>query len=48
MKDNPDIRQNIDTELRKVLGLVKPDPAAAPPAESPAPVAAAKSVPARK
>jgi len=32
MKDNPDVRQNLDTELRKVLGLVKPDaaPAAAP------------------
>jgi recombination protein RecA len=24
LKDNPDIRQNIDTELRKTLGLIKP------------------------
>jgi recombination protein RecA len=42
LKDNADIRQGLDTELRKTLGLVKPDPAA-PPAESPAPVAAAKA-----
>jgi recombination protein RecA len=27
LKDNPDIRQNIDTELRKTLGLIKPEPA---------------------
>jgi recombination protein RecA len=26
LKDNPDIRQSIDTELRKVLGLIKPEP----------------------
>ena len=26
LKDNPDIRQTIDTELRKVLGLIKPEP----------------------
>jgi recombination protein RecA len=40
LKDNGDIRQNIDTELRKALGLVKPDAAVATaePAE-PAPVA---------
>ena len=25
LKDNPDIRQNIDTELRKTLGLIKPE-----------------------
>ena len=25
LKDNPDIRQTIDTELRKALGLIKPD-----------------------
>ena len=47
LKDNVDIRQNLDTELRKTLGLVKADPTAAP-AESPVPVAAGKAVPARK
>ena len=35
LKDNPDIRQSIDLELRKVLGLVKPEPQAAA-AEAPA------------
>jgi recombination protein RecA len=32
LKDNPDIRRTIDTELRKALGLIKPDgaPVAAP------------------
>jgi recombination protein RecA len=44
MKDNPDVRQNLDTELRKVLGLVRSDappaPAGAPPV--PEPVVAAK------
>jgi recombination protein RecA len=37
LKDNPDIRQQVDTQLRKVLGLVKKDPEvqATPP---PAPV----------
>ena len=39
MKDNPDIRQTIDTELRKTLGLIKPDPPA-PVAPEPAPPAA--------
>ena len=43
LKDNNDIRQSIDTELRKALGLVKPEPAAAPP-----PVETAKAVPAGK
>jgi recombination protein RecA len=49
LKDNPDIRQGLDTELRKTLGLglVKPDPAA-PPAESPVPVAAGKAAATRK
>jgi recombination protein RecA len=37
LKDNADIRQTIDTELRKMLGLVKPDPAAVAAAEAPAP-----------
>jgi len=48
LKDNPDVRQNLDTELRKALGLVKPD--AAPPAVSPAPepAAAGKAAPSRR
>src|SRR6516165_799293 len=29
LKDNPDIRQGLDTELRKALGLLKPEPAPA-------------------
>src|SRR5205809_1909974 len=46
LKDNPDIRQKIDTELRKLLGLVKPEPvpqeaATAAAAAKPAPVATA-------
>jgi recombination protein RecA len=47
LKDNADIRVTIDTELRKTLGLVRPDPGAAT-AESPVPVAAGKSAPLRK
>ena len=47
LKDNPDIRQSIDTELRKVLGLVKPEPAAAA-AEAPPPSPAPKPALARK
>jgi recombination protein RecA len=51
LKDNPDIRQAIDTELRKALGLIKPEPVptealSAPPA-SPT-NAAAKPAPARR
>jgi recombination protein RecA len=30
LKDNPDIRQTVDTEVRKVLGLTKPDASAEP------------------
>jgi recombination protein RecA len=47
LKDNPDMRQAVDTELRKLLGLIKPDaiPAAA---EAAAPIAAAKPAPARR
>ncbi len=46
LKDNADIRQKIDQELRRQLGLVKAEPepapvAAAPPAGKPAPAAAA-------
>jgi recombination protein RecA len=47
LKDNPDIRQSIDTELRKVLGLTKPEPVAAA-AEAPSPSPAPKPAPARK
>ena len=38
LKDNPDIRQTIDTELRKTLGLIKADgaPVAVPVAVPPA------------
>jgi recombination protein RecA len=51
LKDNPDIRQSVDTELRKLLGLVKPEAAAAgaetaPPAAPVAP--AARPAPARR
>jgi recombination protein RecA len=49
LKDNPDIRQNIDTDLRKLLGLVKPDPPATSAAEAGvAPNASPKPVPARR
>ncbi len=47
LKDNADIRQALDTELRKALGLIKPEPAAEPsarpetPAARPAPPAPA-------
>jgi recombination protein RecA len=41
LKDNPDIRQNIDTELRKALGLVRKEPEVVAP-QVPAPVEAAK------
>jgi recombination protein RecA len=45
LKDNADIRQNIDSELRKALGLVKAEPAAAAaeaPASSPKPAPATR------
>jgi recombination protein RecA len=49
LKDNPDIRLAVDTELRKVLGLGQVKPEAAPaPAESPAPAPAAKTAPPRR
>jgi len=41
LKDNPDIRQQIDTELRKALGLVRKEPDAVAP-QVLAPVEAAK------
>jgi len=43
LKDNPDIRQSVDTDLRKALGLIKPDPT-----PTPAPEPAAKPVAARR
>ena len=51
LKDNPDIRQNIDTELRKTLGLVKTDAVPTPadsPIPVPVPVAAGKPAPPRR
>jgi recombination protein RecA len=45
LKDNGDIREKIDTELRRLLGLIKPEPApqeAAVAAAKPAPVASAR------
>ncbi|HUI53479.1 MAG TPA: recombinase RecA [Bryobacteraceae bacterium] len=42
LKDNPDIRQTLDTELRKQLGLIKPEPAPASPPEAAKPAAARK------
>jgi recombination protein RecA len=47
LKDNPYIRQSIDTELRKALGLTKPEPVAAA-AEAPSPSPVPKPAPARK
>ena len=41
LKDNPDIRQSIDTELRKALGLVRKEPDAVAP-QVPAPIEASK------
>jgi len=42
LKDNPDIRQALDSELRKSLGLVRPEPAAAAAADAPKPAPAKK------
>lgn len=47
LKDNPDIRQAIDMELRKTLGLIKPEPTVSPVPE-PVPVASAKPAAARR
>jgi len=41
LKDNPDIRQQVDAELRKVLGLIRKEPEAVAPAV-PAPVEVSK------
>jgi len=40
LKDNPDIRQQLDTDVRKALGLIKPEPpvnGAAPPVKTESP-----------
>jgi recombination protein RecA len=42
LKDNADIRRALDTELRKMLGLVKEAPAAAETAPKPAPASASR------
>jgi recombination protein RecA len=44
LKDNPDVRKKLDTELRKALGLVKPEPMPTPP---PSPATPARSQAAR-
>jgi recombination protein RecA len=44
LRDNPDVRKKLDMELRKMLGLVRPEPVAAPP---PAPAPPARSQAAR-
>src|SRR5262249_19397676 len=33
LKDNPDIREKLETELRRALGLLKSEPESAPPPE---------------
>jgi len=40
LKDNTDIRQNIDTELRRTLGLIRTEPAVNGPIAAPVPKAA--------
>jgi recombination protein RecA len=40
LKDNSDIRQQLDTELRKALGLMRNEPAVAAPVEVPKPAGA--------
>jgi len=42
LKDNPDIRQAVDTELRKSLGLIKPEPSAEAVPAAPPPATASK------
>jgi recombination protein RecA len=48
LKDNADIRQTVDTELRKALGLIKSEPAAAAAAEAPPASAPPKAAPSRR
>jgi len=48
LKDNQDIRQTIDTDLRKALGLIKDGAPVAAPVEAPPPPPPAKQTPARR
>ena len=50
LKDNADIKTTLDTELRKALGLIKPDPAPneAPAAPVPAAAGSAAKAPSRR
>jgi recombination protein RecA len=48
LKDNPDVRQAVDTELRKALGLIKSEPAEAEAAPVPPPNSVAKAAQARR
>ncbi len=48
LKDNPDIRQNIDAELRKQLGLTKAEPIPPETAAKAEPAAARPGAPASK
>jgi recombination protein RecA len=44
LKDNPDVRKKIDLDLRKTLGMLRAEPAAAPaPQTGPQPVAASRA-----
>jgi recombination protein RecA len=46
LKDNADIRTNIDTELRKTLGLIKSEPANTPAPAGPVAAPGPRTVPA--
>jgi recombination protein RecA len=48
LKDNPDIRASVDMDLRKALGLVKPEAPPASPAPEPAAPPSAKPAAARR
>jgi recombination protein RecA len=48
LKDNADIRQSLDTELRQALGLIRAEPAMAAEAPAPPPPPVAKPVTARR
>jgi recombination protein RecA len=48
LKDNPDIRQSVDTELRKALGLTRPEPAEAETPPVPATNSSAKAAQGRR
>jgi recombination protein RecA len=48
LKDNPDIRQTIDTDLRKALGLLKPEPVPAAAESAASASASPRPAPARR